>query len=225
MELTVDCQTRSLERKARAVRREGMIPAVLYGHDGTESLALALDDKSAENLVRDASINNTLIRVNVKDASWSGKALLREIHTHPWKGTLYHLSFFSIAAQDSVEVTVPLHFMGEPVGVEQSQGALDTVLTELQVKCAPDSIPEAIDIQVSQLDIGGSIHVHELVLPKGVEAVGEPDRVVVSVLPPRTTAKAEEEEEVDPSVAAALEAMASGDEAEASAGSEEETEA
>jgi large subunit ribosomal protein L25 len=217
MELTVECQKRPQGSKTNALRREGMIPAVLYGHNGTESMPLVIDSKVAENLVRDASINNTLIKVNVKDASWSGKALLREVQTHPWKNSLlYHISFFSIAAQDSVEVTVPLNFVGNSVGVTEKQGALDTVLTELQVQCAPDSIPETIDVEVTQLKVGDAIHVKDLTLPKGVEAVGEPDRVVVSVLSPASTAGAEQveeaAEEVDPSVAAALEAMAAGDE-------------
>jgi len=210
MELTVECQKRAEGSKPNALRQAGRIPAVLYGHNGTESVALTLDSKTAITLVRKASINNTLIQVNVPDLSWSGKALLREVQAHPWKsGILYHLSFFSVAAQDSITVDVPLHFVGEAPGVKAG-GALDTVLTELQVQCAPENIPEGIEVDVSGLNVGDALHVHELVLPKGVEVVGEPERVVVSVLSPRTTAGAEtveEEPEIDTELAAKLEAL------------------
>lgn len=222
MEFTVECQKRPDGKKANALRREGHIPAVLYGHDGTNSLSLTIDAKTVETLLRKASVNNSLIMVKVPELSWSGKALLREVQTHPWKNELYHISFFSIAAQDSVQVTVPLHFTGEPVGVTDEQGSLDTIMTELQVNCAPESIPEAIEIGVSHLNIGDAIHVHELILPKGVEAADEPQRVVATVLAPRLQATEEETEEpTDPSVAAALDAMAAGDE-EVAEESEEE---
>jgi large subunit ribosomal protein L25 len=124
----------------------------------------------------------------VPDLPWSGKALLREVQTHPWRRSIYHLSFFSIGSQSSVEVTVPINFIGEAVGVKTGGGALDTVLTELQVQCDPEAIPETIEVDVTDFQVGDSIHVHELKLPKGVVAVGEPDRVVVSVLGGRVAA-------------------------------------
>jgi large subunit ribosomal protein L25 len=188
MELTVECQKRAPGSKAGALRREGRMPAVLYGHQGAESVSLTLDAKDAETLVRKASLNNTLIQVKVPDLPWSGKALLREVQTHPWRRSIYHLSFFSIGSQSSVEVTVPINFIGEAVGVKTGGGALDTVLTELQVQCDPEAIPETIEVDVTNFQVGDSIHVHELKLPKGVVAVGEPDRVVVSVLGGRVAA-------------------------------------
>lgn len=191
MELTVECQKRESGSKPNALRREGLIPAVLYGHKGTESVSLTLSEKTAKTLVKDAVINNTLIRVKIP--GWSGKALLRDVQSHPWKGLLYHLSFFSVAAQDSLEVTVPMHFVGEAVGVKDERGSIDTSLTELQVECAPDQIPEAITVDVSQLRIGDAVYVHQLVLPEGVTVLGEPDRVAVSILPPQLIVEPEEE--------------------------------
>jgi large subunit ribosomal protein L25 len=175
------------------------MPAVLYGHKGAESVSLTLDAKDAETLVRKASLNNTLIQVKIPDLPWSGKALLREVQTHPWRRSIYHLSFFSIAAQSSVEVTVPINFVGEAIGVKTGGGALDTVLTELQVQCDPEAIPETIEVDVTDFQVGDSVHVNELKLPKGVVAVGEPDRVVVSVLSGRVTA---EEDNADESASA-----------------------
>jgi len=204
MELTVECQKRAPGSKPKALRREGLIPAVLYGHQGAESVSLALSEKEAKTLLKDAVVNNTLIRV--KTPGWSGKALLREVQTHPWKGNLYHLSFFSVAAQESLEVTVPLHFVGEAPGVKEG-GALDTVFTELQVQCAPDNIPESIEVDVSHLNVGDSLHIHELTLPQDVTPLQEPERVVVSVQPPQLLVESEETE-------AALEALSTGADSE-----------
>ena len=208
MELIVECTTRAPGTQVRALRRQGMLPAVLYGHQGAQSMLLTTNAKDVENVVRSASINNTLVQVNVTDAPWSGKALLREVQIHPWKPLVYHLSFFSVADQDSLEVTAPLNFVGEAIGVKTGKGALDTVLTELQVQCAPDRIPESIDINVSNMEVGDTIHVHELVLPTGVTSVGEPDRVVVSVLPPKVAEEpSEPATSLEPAVAEALAAM------------------
>lgn len=191
MELTIECQKRTPGSKPKALRREGLIPAALYGHKGPESVSLTVNAKMAELLVKKASVNNTLVQVKIPDIRWSGKALLREVQSHPWKGSLYHLSFFSVAAQDSLDISVPLSFVGESPAVKQG-GSLDTVLTELQVQCAPDNIPESIEIDVSQMDVGDTLYVHQLVLPSGITVLGDPERVVVSALPPRITAEEEE---------------------------------
>lgn len=191
MELTLECQTRPAGSKANALRRAGLIPAVLYGHKGAESVSLTVKAKTAELLVRDASINNTLIQVNVPDLPWKGKALLREVHSHPWRGFVYHLSLFSVGSQESLDVDVPLHLVGEAIGVKNGGGSIDQGLTELRVRCAPDRIPESIEIDVTGLDVGNSLHVRELALPDGVASLGEPDRVVVTVLAPSGAVAAE----------------------------------
>ena len=182
MEITVQCQKRPSGSKPRALRREGLIPAVLYGHKGAESEELTIDAKTAENLMKKGAVNHTLIQLNIPDLSWAGKALLREVQTHPWKGFPYHLSFFSIGTLESVEVTIPLNFIGEPIGVKNSGGMLDLVITEVQVNCKPGNIPEAIDVEVSALEVGDALHIHELKLPEGVEVIAEADQVVASIL-------------------------------------------
>jgi large subunit ribosomal protein L25 len=193
MDVTVECQKRPEGSKPRALRRSGLIPAVLYGHKGAESVALTLSAKDAETLLKKATINNTLVQVKIPDISWSGKALLREVQTHPWKNALYHLSFFSVAAQESLDVVVPLHFVGEAAGVTEG-GVLELVLTELQVQCAPENIPESIEIDVSNLQAGDSLRVEELVLPQGVTALNDPGETVVIIAAPLSVTEAQAEE-------------------------------
>lgn len=192
MDVTVECQKRPEGSKPRALRRSGLVPAVLYGHKGAESVALTLKAKDAETLLKKATVNNTLVEVKIPDISWSGKALLREVQSHPWKNALYHVSFFSVAAQESLDVAVRLNFVGEAVGVKQDAGVLDAQLTELQVQCAPDNIPESIDVDVSNMQVGDTLRVEELILPPGVTSLIEPGEAVVTVAAQR----AEEEDEV-----------------------------
>jgi large subunit ribosomal protein L25 len=193
MELAVECQKRAEGSKPNALRRSGLIPAVLYGHKGSESISLTVNAKTVETLLKKHAVNNTLIDLSIPDLSWTGKTLLREVQVHPWKGFPYHLSFFAVGSQDSLEVELSLHFVGESVGVKLGGGILDTVLMQLAVKCKPDSIPQAIEVDISNLKVGDALHIHELILPPGVVAVGEPNQVVVSVL--GTQAGSEEETE------------------------------
>jgi large subunit ribosomal protein L25 len=185
MDLTIDCTQRASDEKPKQLRREGTLPAVLYGHDGSNSLALKLSNYQAEALLRKATVNKSVITVNVTDVPWKGKVILREVQRHPWKNKLHHLSFFSIAAQSEIEVSMPIHFVGEAVGVTDRGGTLDTVMTEIQLKCPPDAIPQSLEVDVSGLDVGDALHVGEIKLPKGSSVSADPEQLVVSVLAPR----------------------------------------
>lgn len=191
MDLTIECAKRAADEKTKKLRREGTLPAVLYGHNGSESVALKLSNYDAEALLRKATVNKSVITVNVPDMPWSGKVILREVQTHPWKNKINHLSFFSIASQSEIEVSMPIHFVGDAVGVVNNGGTLDTVMTEIQLKCPPDAIPQSLDVDVSELEIGDALHVGEIKLPKGTSVDVDPGLLVVSVLAPRTAAAVE----------------------------------
>jgi large subunit ribosomal protein L25 len=98
MELTIECKARDSKANVKALRRQGLLPAVLYGHNGTEAVSLTVDQKAAETLLRQATVNTTVIDLQVPDLPWHGKALVRDVQTHPWKSSLYHLSFFAVKA-------------------------------------------------------------------------------------------------------------------------------
>lgn len=182
MEFTIECQARPEGSKPNSLRRSGKLPAVLYGHKGNESISLVIDSKAAEVLLRDASINNSLIQVTIPELSWNGKALLREVQTHPWRGTPYHVSFFAVADHGSLEVDVPLHFVGTAKGIKEGGGSLDPSMNSLRVKCLVEAIPDFIEVDVTALNVGESLQVNQLTLPAGVEALNDPGRVVVIVL-------------------------------------------
>ncbi|MEH2377090.1 50S ribosomal protein L25/general stress protein Ctc [Nostoc sp.] len=189
MAITVESLKRPEGSKPRALRRSGLIPANLYGHKGTESISLTIEAKTVERLLKRASVNNTLIDLNVTDIPWRGKALLRELQIHPAKGTPYHLSFFAVAGHGDTTVEVRFRFVGTAIGVKQDGGVLDTVITELQVSCAPENIPDVIEIDVTNLQMGDSLSIGDIVFPEGVTPLIEPERLVVSVLPPQISAE------------------------------------
>ena len=191
MSISVECKSRPEGSKPRALRREGLIPAALYGHDGANSISLTIPAKEAQMLLRDAAVNNTLIDLKVPDISWQGKALIREVQAHPWKRTLNHLSFFTVSADQKVEIVVPLVLVGKAAGAKEG-GIVEQIMTELNISCAADKIPESIEINVSSFEIGGILHVGEIVLPEGVSVLDDPERTAISVVLPAKPAESTE---------------------------------
>ena len=194
MELTIDCSQRAADEKPKRLRREGTLPAVLYGHDGTTSVALKLSNYDAEALLRKATVNKSVITVNVPDLPWSGKVILREVQKHPRKNKLHHLSFFSIASQKEIAVSMPLHFVGDAVGVVNKGGTLDTVIQEVQLKCPPDAIPQSLEVDVSDLDIGKALYIKDIKLPEGTSIAADDKLLVVSVLAGRASKMSADDE-------------------------------
>lgn len=181
MSIAIECQTRPEGSKPRALRREGLIPASLYGHNGAESVSLTISAKEAQTLLKNAAVNNTLIDLNIPGISWNGKALIREVQAHPWKKTLYHLSFFSVSGDQKVELVVPIKIVGEAAGVKQG-GVLELAFTELNISCAADKIPESIEINVSNFEMGSNLHIKEVILPEGVTVLDDGEQILFSIV-------------------------------------------
>ena len=192
MNISVECQSRPEGSKPRALRRDGLIPAALYGHDGAKSISLTIPAKQAQLLLREAAVNNTLIDLKVADINWKGKALIREVQAHPWKRTLHHLSFFTVSAKQQVEIVVPIILTGKAAAVKEG-GIVDQIMTELQIACAADSIPESIEIDVTDFEIGTILHVSDIILPQGAEVLDDPERTAISVVLPAKPVTEEED--------------------------------
>lgn len=195
MNISVECKTRPEGSKPKALRREGLIPAALYGHQGAESMSLTMPAKEAQMLLRQASINNTLVELEIPDISWSGRAIIREVQAHPWKRTLYHLSFFAVSKGQVLTLVVPLELIGEAKGFEAG-GILEQNVTELNISCAPINIPESIQIDITDFEVGTNLSVGDIVLPEGVTVLDDLEQTVFSiVLPAIPTTTTEEETE------------------------------
>lgn len=187
MEVTLECKKRPDGSKPKALRRQGLIPANLYGHNGDQAESLVLSQKEAIALLKKASINNTLVDLSVPETSWSGKVLIREVQTHPWKRTLHHISFFSPSGDNDVEVVVPLKTTGNSIGISEG-GILEQMVTEVKVRCHPTNIPEVLMMDITNINIGQGFQVGDLQLPEGVKVEDDPKKTIVSIAAPRKKA-------------------------------------
>ncbi|WP_018862995.1 MULTISPECIES: 50S ribosomal protein L25/general stress protein Ctc [Thioalkalivibrio] len=228
MSFTIEAEKRDEQGSSasRRLRRAGRLPAILYGGEN-DAQPITLDHNAmVHNLKHDAFYSHIL---TVKLDGKSEKAILRDVQRHPFKPTIYHVDLMRVSANQPIRVSVPLHFHNEEEckGVKLGGGMISRMLNDIEVECLPGDLPEAIDIDVVEMDVGDTIHISELKLPKGVESValmhGEDyDYAVVSVLLPRA-AKTEEEEGEEVEAAEAEGAADEGGE-EAASGDEGESE-
>lgn len=189
---------------ARKLRAAGRVPAVLYGH-GLASIRLSLDPSALEHVIKSSDAGlNTLIALE-GDATIAGKTVLvKELQRDPVRGQMLHADLFEVDPRERITVSVPLQVVGTAPGVSLSGGLLDHSIREIELDCLPRAIPDTIEVDVSSLELGDSLHVRDLVLPEGVELKTDSDLSVISIVAPsvaeEAVAEAEEEELVEGAV-------------------------
>ena len=175
---------------ARRVRVEGKIPAVVYGA-GLESVAVTVDPKVVTRILHSESGHNTIFDLNVEGSSLV-KAMIVDWQNEPIKGKLLHIDFKRIAMNKTMRVSVPVLLSGIPVGVKVGGGVLDQVLREVEIECLPSDIPDHLDVDVSELELYGAIHIAELPHSGSIKFLGDETALVAHV----TLVKEEVEPEV-----------------------------
>ncbi|MDX1494445.1 MAG: 50S ribosomal protein L25/general stress protein Ctc [Longimicrobiales bacterium] len=210
---------------ARKMRQDGQVPAVVYGRDA-DTLHLKLNTHDADHLFRHISVDNTIVELSLEGEKEPIQTLVREIQTHPWKGHILHVDFYRIQAGVEVDVEVPIHLMGTPVGVKMEGGVLEQALHDLPLRCIPSKIPEVIEVDVSGMEVNDVLHVYDLEFEEGVEVTISTDRTICSVSIPRAlddilAAEEEEAEELEEGVEAVEGEEAPEGEAEGDADGEE----
>jgi large subunit ribosomal protein L25 len=184
---------------ARKLRAAGRIPAVCYRRNA-EPVPVSLDPKELDRLLRNASSGiNTLIDLKVTGGGdFDGRqVLVKELQRDPISGAYLHADLYAVDLQQKIHVSVPINLEGTPIGVSLGGGLLDYATREIDVECLPNAIPEEFTIDVSELEIGQSLHVRDIVVSEGVEILNDPDVTVMSVVAPlaiEEEAPAEEEE-------------------------------
>ena len=163
--LSATLRSESGKGAARALRRAGSVPAVIYGHK-REPMSLAVSTRELERLLERISAENTVVELSI-DGKVS-RTLIREIQKHPFKKQLVHVDFQELVAGEMITVNVPLVLVGVSVGVRSFGGILDQTMRELEVTVDPSAIPNHIDVDVTALGVGDSVHVRDLKLPAGV---------------------------------------------------------
>jgi len=181
-QLNATPRTSSGKGPARTLRSAGQIPGVVYGH-ARDPQPLTLDTREFEKLLSHIAAESTVIELSL--GGQTTKTLIREIQRHPFKRQILHVDFQELVAGEKVTVNIPIVLIGVPDGVRTSGGVLDQTLRELSIHVDPSAIPDHIEVDVTGLIIGHSIHVSELVLPEGVEVLSEPEASVCVVAAPR----------------------------------------
>src|SRR5687768_8499282 len=181
-QLNATPRTGSGKGPARSLRAAGQIPGVVYGH-AREPQPLTLDTREFEKLLSHIAAESTVIELSLDGQTT--KTLIREIQRHPFKRQILHVDFQELVAGEKVQVNIPIVLMGVPEGVRASGGVMDQTLRELSIRVDPSAIPDHIEVDVTAVQIGHSIHVSELTLPEGVEVLNDPEAPVCVVAAPR----------------------------------------
>jgi large subunit ribosomal protein L25 len=167
---------------ARKLRAQHNVPGVLYGHH-REPQPLVLDGRDFDRLIEHYAAETTVVELTLDGQSV--RTLIREIQRHPFKRQVLHVDFQALVAGEKVTVDVPIVLVGIPEGVRLSGGTLDQVMRELTVEVDPSNIPNHVDVDVSALNVGDSLHVSDINLPEGVEVQDDPETTICVVVPPR----------------------------------------
>lgn len=180
-EITVRATQREGRGKndARRARRDGLVPVSVYGGEGGSVAALApLRELAA--ILRSESGRNTIFTLDI-DGVGASEVMFHDRQIDPVRGRLIHADLTRLVKGQKIEVTVPLHLVGEPVGVREEQGVLEQIIREIEIRCQPREIPDSIDVDVSNLGVHDLLHISDLQVAEGIEILHKPETVIATV--------------------------------------------
>lgn len=178
---------------ARALRRQGEMPAVLYGK-GVEPVTLSVNTRDLELLLKKNRASQVLMNLVVGNTGTPRSAMIKELQVDPISRNFLHVDFYEVDMTKRIKVKVPVATTGNAKGVELG-GILQLIRKELEVTCLPQEIPNSIDIDVTDLDVGDSIHINEVSAEENIEFLSDVNFTVVTVVAPKREAVVTEEEE------------------------------
>jgi large subunit ribosomal protein L25 len=181
---SLSAETRSDTGKgvARKLRAAGRVPGIVYGH-ARKAQPLSLPARELEKLLSTIAAGSTVVELSLGGATT--RTLIREIQRHPFKKQILHVDFQELVAGEKVTVEVPLVFVGIPEGVRLSGALLEQILHSIEVLVDPSNMPNHIDVDVTNLAMGHSLHVRDIVLPPGLEVLTDEDATICAVIAPR----------------------------------------
>ncbi|HXQ68998.1 MAG TPA: 50S ribosomal protein L25 [Pyrinomonadaceae bacterium] len=164
---------------ARRARRDGMVPITVYG-GGAETVAAVAPLRDLAAILRSESGRNTIFTIEV-DGAGASEVMFHDRQIDPIKGRLIHADLTRLVKGQKIEVTVPLHLTGEPVGVREKQGVLEQIIREIQIKCEPREIPDVLEVDVTNLDVHDVLHASDIPVAEGIEILTDADQVIATV--------------------------------------------
>jgi large subunit ribosomal protein L25 len=193
IELKADIRTTTGKEAAKAMRREGRIPAVLYGADA-EAVTLSVDMKELKTLFRKSGSGYQLISLVLGEEGAKKQVMIKELQTDPVTASYLHADFYEVTMDRKIAVNVSVIATGISKGVEEG-GVLQIIRRELEVLCFPNKVPESIEIDITELEIGDSVHIDEIAMEEGVETTAEGNFTVLTIGAPQKIEEEVEEEE------------------------------
>lgn len=163
---------------ARTLRRNGQVPAVIYGH-AREAQSLAVSARELDRLLQNIAAESTVVELSL-DGKVS-RTLIREIQRHPFKRMIMHVDFQELVAGETVIVRIPLVIVGTPEAVRSGGGVLDQTMRELEIEVDPANMPNHIDVDVTELALGHSVHVRDIKVPAGAKVLDDEDASIATV--------------------------------------------
>jgi len=164
---------------ARRARRDGMVPITVYG-GGAETVAAVAPLRDLAAILRSESGRNTIFTIDVEGMGVS-EVMFHDRQIDPVKGRLIHADLTRLVKGQKIEVTVPLHLVGEPIGVKEKQGVLEQIIREIQIRCEPREIPDVLDVDVSNLDVHDLLHVSDIPVADTIEILTDAEQVIATV--------------------------------------------
>jgi len=195
-QLTIKRREGTGKQVAKRLRREGVVPGVLYG--GAKPEPVTVDPKTVLRIIHGREGSTQLLNLTFEGADGTRMAIIRDLQFDPVSERLLHVDLQEVTADRAITVRVAVHPVGEAAGVREQKGILNVVLHELDVSCLPTMIPERIDADVTALMIGDVLTVGDLRAPEGVRIINDPGQAVVTVAAPMA------EEVVTPAAPAAV---------------------
>jgi large subunit ribosomal protein L25 len=183
VELKAEPRAESGRNKIKHLRRRGLVPGVVYGaHSQAQQIQLSVHD--LELLIHQAHSENVLVQLKLEQAGKGRLALLQDVQHHPISRDILHVDFHELKEDEKFTVSVPVQALGEPIGVRVGGGVLEYVMRQLRVRCLPKDLPDHISIDVTNLEIGKSVHVGDIQPPPGVELLDDKGMSVLAVVAP-----------------------------------------
>jgi large subunit ribosomal protein L25 len=176
--LGVEKREKSGKGEARSLRRSGVIPAILY--KGGNSLPVQLSGKELSKFISKTAGGQVIVNLQFPDDT--KQAIVKDYQVDPVMGNLLHVDFQEISATEAIRVMVHVVIKGEAIGVKRDKGILQHGLREIEIECLPDKIPGHLDVDVTNMGLGQSIHVSDLKLGEGIKVLTDPDEVLVTVI-------------------------------------------
>jgi len=227
VELAALTRKESGKGASHRLRADGRVPAILYGH-GEDNLEVSVSRREMYHLLHGEAASNTVVRLNVAEEE-DGKSeeqisIIRDIQFDPVNERIIHVDFQRISLDETIHAEVPVHLVGECVGVATG-GILDHILRFVEVECLPLEVPNSIDVDVSALEVGDNLHVGDLTIPEGITLLTSEDQAVAACAAPRVEEVKEPTEEellAAEEAAEGEEGAAEGEEGKTEEGAEED---